>query len=623
MHSVIQRISPIANISRRILLGYLALLVLMAGMVLPGIATLPPMDRDEARFAQASRQMLESGDFVTVRFQHELRAKKPVGIYWLQSASAQIFGKDHIASYRLPSFLASIGIVFGVYFFGLRLMSPMSAFLAAMCMGTSLILATEARLAKTDAVLTLLILIQQYALWVIYHANQKARYVSGRWAALMWGACGLGILVKGPIAPAILLLTAISLMLAQRAWVLGMRPLFGLIIVSAIVMPWALLVSADTDGVFLTEAIGRDFLGKLRSGQESHAAPPLAHLVLLPIVFYPASLLIPRAVATLWYLHGQSHEKSQGQTRHQNPPDDSNDKDKDWVRFMLAWIVPFWLVLEVTPTKLPHYTLPLMPAIALLVCHFALLPNDASQKNQTKTKATINAKASFRMRNIAFAQKYLAQLGVWLGVAWQYAALMVGCVIALIFMLVLLIDWATLARGRGLALDFTSISQIDNGFGIAIIALLLAATTLGYGWQWLKYHQRHSLIFMLVAAALFHSISLGGVLPSLRYFHLSPAIDQALTQAGLSQNPIAAAGYHEPSLVFLLGRDVLLFSPRDAALFLAESSDGVAIVEARTRREFNRTANAVGVRLGWHGTIRGFNYSNGKTTQLLIYTVSE
>ena len=293
---------------------------------------------------------------------------------------------------------------------------------------------------------------------------------------------------------------------------------------------------------------------------------------------------------------------------------------------MLAWVVPFWLVLEATPTKLPHYTLPLMPAIALLVCHFALLPTPSQKyktNSQTNTRAKINAKASFRMRNLAFAEQCLAQLGGWLGVAWQYVALMAGCVIALIFMLVLLIDWQTLARGRGLAIDFTSITQIDSGFGIAIIALLFAVTTLGYGWQWLKYRQRHALIFMLVAAALFHSISLGGVLPSMRYFHLSPAVDRALTQAGLSQNPVAAAGYHEPSLVFLLGRDVLLFSPRDAALFLAESSDGVAIVEARTRREFNRTANAVGVRLGWHGTIRGFNYSNGETTQLLIYTVSE
>ena len=81
-------------------------LALLAAAVLIGHQTVPPMDRDEARFAQASKQMLASGDYVTVRFQDELRAKKPAGIYWLQSFSAGLLGADDIAAYRLPSLLA-------------------------------------------------------------------------------------------------------------------------------------------------------------------------------------------------------------------------------------------------------------------------------------------------------------------------------------------------------------------------------------------------------------------------------------------------------------------------------------------------------------------------------------
>lgn len=64
----------------------LTLVMLVA--VLPGVTHLPPMDRDEARYMQASRQMVETGDVITIRFQEELRAKKPAGIYWMQSASA-------------------------------------------------------------------------------------------------------------------------------------------------------------------------------------------------------------------------------------------------------------------------------------------------------------------------------------------------------------------------------------------------------------------------------------------------------------------------------------------------------------------------------------------------------
>ncbi|MGO9543748.1 MAG: ArnT family glycosyltransferase, partial [Rhodomicrobium sp.] len=65
----------------------LALIVLCGALYLPGIASLPPTDRDEARFAQASKQMLETGNYVDIRFQTEARYKKPIGIYWLQSAA--------------------------------------------------------------------------------------------------------------------------------------------------------------------------------------------------------------------------------------------------------------------------------------------------------------------------------------------------------------------------------------------------------------------------------------------------------------------------------------------------------------------------------------------------------
>ena len=93
----------------------LMVLAFLALAVLIGHQPVPPMDRDESRFAQASRQMVESGDLVTIRFQDELRAKKPAGIYWLQSASAALFGTDNIASYRLPSLLAMLLTVIGTY----------------------------------------------------------------------------------------------------------------------------------------------------------------------------------------------------------------------------------------------------------------------------------------------------------------------------------------------------------------------------------------------------------------------------------------------------------------------------------------------------------------------------
>src|SRR3954454_15795448 len=84
--------------------------LLLAGfcllLYLPGIASIPPLDRDEARFAQATRQMLETGDFLRIRFQDEARNKKPAGIYWLQAASVAAFSTPESSAiwpYRLPS----------------------------------------------------------------------------------------------------------------------------------------------------------------------------------------------------------------------------------------------------------------------------------------------------------------------------------------------------------------------------------------------------------------------------------------------------------------------------------------------------------------------------------------
>ena len=92
-------------------LALYALMAILSVVVLIGHQTLPPMDRDESRFAQASKQMQQTGDYVTVRFQDELRAKKPAGIYWLQSSFARILGPDVIASYRFVSLLALLGAV--------------------------------------------------------------------------------------------------------------------------------------------------------------------------------------------------------------------------------------------------------------------------------------------------------------------------------------------------------------------------------------------------------------------------------------------------------------------------------------------------------------------------------
>ncbi|HLS19033.1 MAG TPA: glycosyltransferase family 39 protein, partial [Paracoccaceae bacterium] len=90
----------------------MALIALFSlAVALPGLHSLPVTDRDEARFAQSSKQMLETGKFIDIRLQEEPRWKKPVGIYWLQAASAKLFGEGAeagISAYRIPSVLGVV-----------------------------------------------------------------------------------------------------------------------------------------------------------------------------------------------------------------------------------------------------------------------------------------------------------------------------------------------------------------------------------------------------------------------------------------------------------------------------------------------------------------------------------
>jgi 4-amino-4-deoxy-L-arabinose transferase-like glycosyltransferase len=129
---------------------------------LPGFFQIPPVDRDEARFAQATKQMLETGEYVDIRFQNEVRYKKPVGIYWLQAAAVkagEVLGvarpRATIWLYRLPSLFGAIGAVLLTYWAALAFVSRRGGLLAALMMASSVLLGVEARLAKTDAMLLL------------------------------------------------------------------------------------------------------------------------------------------------------------------------------------------------------------------------------------------------------------------------------------------------------------------------------------------------------------------------------------------------------------------------------------------------------------------------------------
>lgn len=329
---------------------YLLLSLLSVFLYLPGLVALPPMDRDESRFIQATRQMLESGDYVRIQFQQEMRAKKPVGAYWLQAASVSLFSDKASTSvwpYRLPSALSAWAAVLMTFAFGQYLFGRQVALLGSALLASSLILVSEAHQAKTDAIMLATAVAAQGALARIYLGARGQAAAAGPLVALVfWVAIGASILVKGPVIPAISILTILALGFADKqwAWLVGLRPFTGLIVAASIAAPWFVAISNATGGAFVGEAVKGDLLPKLLGAQESHGGWPGTYLALAAVILWPGSLLLWPALTAAWKVRLRPE-----------------------IRFCLAWIIPAWVMFEIVPTKLPHYVLPTFPALALLM----------------------------------------------------------------------------------------------------------------------------------------------------------------------------------------------------------------------------------------------------------------
>src|SRR2546421_8302446 len=180
----------------------IVLIVVALCNVLPGFFAVPPVDRDEARFAQATKQMLESGDYIDIRFQDDVRYKKPAGIYWLQAGAVHAgdaFGiaRTHttIWLYRLPSLIGAIGAVLVTYWAALAFVTRRAAMLAGLMMATCILLGVEGKLAKTDAMLLLTSVAAMGALARAYLPEQRSRLeATANWPvpAIFWTALAGG-----------------------------------------------------------------------------------------------------------------------------------------------------------------------------------------------------------------------------------------------------------------------------------------------------------------------------------------------------------------------------------------------------------------------------------------------
>src|SRR4030081_1760911 len=309
-------------------IAFLTLYALL--LFLPGFFNIPPIDRDEARFAQATKQMVESGDFVDIRFQDDVRYKKPVGVYWLQAAAVETASalglpraQVRVWLYRVPSLIGAIGAVLLTYWTALAFVTRRGAILAGLILCSSVLLGAEARLAKTDAMLLLSVVAAMGALARVYLSWQRGGDPAHPpWSspAIFWTATAAGILLKGPLILMFVVLTVVTLAILDRSatWLWRLRPLWGLMWLLVLGLPWFVAIFWRAGETFFSDSIGGDMLSKL-AAQESHGAPPGLYLLLFWVTFWPGAALAGMATPAIWRGGG----RARGAVR-------------------VGWVVPCW-----------------------------------------------------------------------------------------------------------------------------------------------------------------------------------------------------------------------------------------------------------------------------------------
>lgn len=532
----------------------LALVLLCLLLWLPGFFTLPATDRDESRFAQATRQMVNSGDYVRIRVGEEERNKKPAGIHWAQAAAVHVLeatrlgDRQDIWAYRVPSLLGGILAVLATFHWGRSLVGRRAAFLGAGLLASSMVLVAEAHIAKTDAALLATV---AAAMGLFAQAYLRPRQFTARQAAAFWLILGASVLLKGPVGPMVPLLAGITLAIMDKGapWLRALRPGWGLPLMVAAAAPWFIAIGIATEGRFFEQAVGGDMLSKIGSGEEKHGAPPGFYLLTFGIAAFPGAWLVLLALPTAW-----------------------RDRLNPTTRFLLAWVVPSWLVFEAVQTKLPHYTLPLYPPLMLLGAAWAMDPLRRMPPRWWRWFAT----AALGLTALGLAVAAIASLWfVKRDAAWGLLGLPVAA-----------------------------------GF-----AWLLVRTAGRGAWG------RAGLLGALLAIPLY-ALVLEALVPRLTPLWIAPRLATTLdAQApGLEARDFGIAGHSEPSVLFAIGGETRLLSTgTDAARFLAGGPARVVAVGDRAERDFQREAAALSLPVQDIGSVTGFNYTRGRWVTLVLY----
>jgi 4-amino-4-deoxy-L-arabinose transferase-like glycosyltransferase len=316
-------------------------------MTLPNLGGHALWDMDEGVNAEAAREMVESGNWITPFYNYELRTAKPALLYWLQGSAYEVFGVNEFAA-RLPAVLCGLGSLLFTYEIARRMFAPTTGLLAGLVLASCIEFCLISHAATPDPPLLFFLLGCYFCYWAGSQGNRRWWFVP---CAVF---CGLAVLTKGPVGVALPGLV----ILFHLAWTRQLRKLWdGRLGLAAVVFvlvagPWYGMVTLDTKGKWLEAFITRENLQRFSSPAEGHRGPIFYHAAMLFVLTTPWCVFL---LVSLW--------RAWRGTR-------SNTENTSAYRFLVVWFLVYLVLFSLAATKLPNYVLPLYPAVAIMIARW-------------------------------------------------------------------------------------------------------------------------------------------------------------------------------------------------------------------------------------------------------------
>ncbi len=513
----------------------------------------PLFDEDEPKNAVCGREMFQRGDWIVPTFNEELRADKPILIYWLMLCSFNLFGVSEFAA-RFGSSFLSVGTALGTYFIGRKLYDRQIGLLAGIIVATCLMFSAVGRAVTPDATLVFCLtwVFCGFVLsrdWKSQEPEKPGSLFATRTALFPYCMMGLAMLAKGPVGfllpctalglyglcsstrsdltagratlsdswwrqtVQLALLVASPMRFLRTLW--GMKLWIGVPVAFGIALPWYVIVGLKTDGAWLAGFLGGHNVGRFLQPMEQHHGPIVYYIPVLFAGTFPWSVFLPVAIAQL-----AKRVKSRAEF---------SESDL----FLACWAMTWLVFFSIARTKLPNYILPIYPAVAVII---------------SRSLIAWTRDFSLTPRGFLIESRILSAIG---------AAIIIGLLIAM------------------------SLLMPQERF-LALVGVIPIATG-GIAYWFAQQNRRPAAVRSLVSGAVALCLCMIAAAPSrLALYQDSPYFAQAARLATPSGTPeIATFEVFEPSLVYYLGHRVHRPNqPADLTQFFTDHPQGFLLVPA-------------------------------------------